>query len=59
LLERVVRTATVTAATPLRFFVVTNQAFRTVLDTDPNMERKLLRALARRLVSMTGDPELQ
>ena len=56
LLERVVRTATVTATTPLRFFVVSDQAFGTVLATDPSIERKLLRTLARRLMSMTGDP---
>jgi CRP-like cAMP-binding protein len=56
LLERVVRTATVTAKTPLRFFVVSDTAFSSVLDTDPSIERKLLRTLARRLVSMTGDP---
>lgn len=58
LLESVVRSATVTAKTPLRFFVVSDQAFRSVLDTDPSIERKVLRALARRLVSMTGDPDV-
>lgn len=58
LLERVVRTATVTAATPLSFFVVSDQAFKSVLDTDPNIERKVLRAVVRRLVSLTGDPNL-
>lgn len=58
LLERVVRTATVTAKTPLRFFVVSDHAFNGVLETDPSIERKVLRALARRLVSMTGDPQL-
>ena len=56
LLEHVVRTATVTAKTPLRFFVVSDNAFGTVLDTNPSVERMVLRALARRLVSMTGDP---
>lgn len=56
LLERVVRTATVTATTPLRFFVVSDSAFSGLLATDPSIERKLLRTLARRLVSMTGDP---
>jgi CRP-like cAMP-binding protein len=56
LLERVVRTATVTATTTLRFFVVTASAFGSVLATDPSIERKLLRTLARRLVSITGDP---
>ncbi len=58
LLERVTRTATVTAATPLRFFVVSDQAFKGVLDTDPSIERKVLRALVRRLVSSTGDSNL-
>lgn len=58
LLERVVRTATVKAKTKLRFFVVSDQAFTGVLDTDPSIERKVLRALARRLVSMTADPQL-
>lgn len=56
LLERVVRTATVTATTPLRFFVVSDSAFSSFVATDPSIERKLLRTLARRLVSMTGDP---
>ena len=56
LLERVVRTATVTATTPLRFFVVSDSAFSSVLAIDPSIERKLLRTLARRLLSMTGDP---
>jgi CRP/FNR family cyclic AMP-dependent transcriptional regulator len=58
LLERVMRTATVTAATPLSFFVVSDQAFKAVLATDPNIERKVLRTLVRRLVSLTGDPNL-
>ena len=56
LLERVVRTATVAAASPLRFIVVSDQAFKAVLDTDPSIERQVLRALVRRLVSMSGDP---
>ena len=58
LLERVQRTATVTAATPLHFFVITDQAFTSVLDTDPTIERTLLRTLARRLVALSGDPTL-
>jgi CRP-like cAMP-binding protein len=55
-LEPVTRTATVTAATPLRFFVVSAQAFTALLDTDRKIERTVLRALVRRLVAMTGDP---
>jgi CRP/FNR family cyclic AMP-dependent transcriptional regulator len=58
LLERVVRTATVSAATPLSFFVISDQAFSAVLDAHPSIERKLLRAMARRLVSMSGDPKM-
>jgi CRP-like cAMP-binding protein len=56
LLERVVRTATVTATTPMRFFVVSDQAFNALLATDPSIERKLLITLARRLVAGFGDP---
>src|SRR5579862_4741114 len=51
LLERVRRTATVTARTPLRFFVISNRTFWSVLDADPAIERRLLHALARRLLS--------
>jgi CRP-like cAMP-binding protein len=58
LLERVVRTATVTAVTPMRFFVVSDWAFNGVLETDPSVEHKVLRALARRLLSITGDPQI-
>lgn len=57
LLERVSRTATVTAATPLRFFVISANAFKAVLDTDPTIEYKLLRALARRVLSTSADPD--
>jgi CRP/FNR family transcriptional regulator, cyclic AMP receptor protein len=59
LLEHVTRTATVTAATALRFFVVSDRAFQSVLQTDPTIERKVMRALARRLVSNSGDPYIQ
>ncbi len=57
MLEPVSRTATVTAASPLRFFIVSDQSFRSVLDTDPGIERKVLPTLARRLLSQTGDPQ--
>ena len=56
LLERVNRTATVTAISTLHFFVISDRAFQAVLDLDPTIERKLLRALARRVVSNSGDP---
>ena len=56
-LEPVKRTATVTAASRLRFFIVSGQAFRSVRETDPAIERRILRTLARRLLSQTGDPQ--
>lgn len=55
LIERVTRTATVTAVTPLRFFVISDRAFESVLDTDPTIERTVLRAMARRLLALSGD----
>jgi len=56
LLERVRRTATVTALTPLSFFVVSAEAFGSLLEADPTIERRLLHALARRLLPASGDP---
>ena len=58
LVEDVPRTATVTAKTPIRFFVLTRQRFLGLLDEQPGIERKVLRALARRLVSGSDDPML-
>jgi CRP/FNR family transcriptional regulator, cyclic AMP receptor protein len=58
ILEDVPRTATVTAKTPLRFFVLTAQSFRSVVDQFPEVERKVLRALARRLVRLSDDPSV-
>ncbi len=58
ILENIRRTATVTAKTPLRFFVLTAQAFRTVVEEHPEVERKVLRALARRLATLSDDPSL-
>lgn len=58
LLERMERTATVTARTPLRFFVVSDSAFRSLLSAHPGIELKVLRALARRVPSMLADPTL-
>lgn len=57
-IEPVRRTATVTAATPLRFFLVSERSFRSLLDTNPGIERKVLRTLARRLAALSGDPTL-
>jgi CRP/FNR family transcriptional regulator, cyclic AMP receptor protein len=58
LLEDIPRTATVTARTPLRFFVLTRRDFRQLIHDNPDVERKVLRALARRLVQVSGDPTL-
>jgi CRP/FNR family transcriptional regulator, cyclic AMP receptor protein len=52
------RTATATAETPVRMFVLTGSDFRVVLDDNPTVERKVLRALARRLAEASGDPTL-
>ena len=50
LIENVRRTATVTAKTPLRFFVLTRQSFWGLIDHHPQVERKILTTLARRLL---------
>jgi CRP-like cAMP-binding protein len=56
LLEDVKRTATVTAKTPLRVFVLTRQDFRRLIDQNPEVERKVLQTLARRVVELSSDP---
>lgn len=43
------RTATVTAAAPLRFFVLTRQSFRSLLEHQPEIEAKVMAALEERL----------
>lgn len=56
LLEHTPRTATVTATSELRFFVLTSQAFWSVLDKQPDVQREVLRALALRQASQVDDP---
>jgi CRP-like cAMP-binding protein len=58
LIEDIPRTATVTAKTPLRFFVLTRGPFLRVLDEQPGIERKVLRALAKRLLSVSDAPDV-
>jgi CRP-like cAMP-binding protein len=55
LVENLPRTATVTAKTPVRFFVLTRRSFLRLLDQQPGVERKVMRALARRLVSASDE----
>jgi CRP/FNR family cyclic AMP-dependent transcriptional regulator len=55
LIEHSRRTATVTAQTPVRFFVLTRRAFSALLDRNPGVERRVLRALAKRVLG-SGDP---
>ena len=43
------RTATVTAATPVRLFVLTRPAFRGLIDNHPDIEEKVLEALEERV----------
>ena len=43
------RTATVTAASPLRFFVLTRQSFRSLLEHQTEIEEKVMAALEERL----------
>jgi CRP-like cAMP-binding protein len=59
LLEGTRRLATVTATTPLRLFVLTDREFRKLLEESPEIELKVLRALAKRVVALTQqDPAL-
>jgi CRP/FNR family cyclic AMP-dependent transcriptional regulator len=52
LVEHTRRLATVTAKTPLSFFVLAEREFHTLMDDNPRIERKVLRALARRLLTL-------
>ncbi|MCZ7588284.1 MAG: cyclic nucleotide-binding domain-containing protein [Gaiella sp.] len=52
------RTATVTATTTLRCFILTGRDFRQVLDENRPVERKVMQALAERVLSTAADPTL-
>jgi CRP-like cAMP-binding protein len=56
LLEPTPRMATVTAKTPLHCFVLTRKDFRRLVEENASVERKVMRALARRVVALSGDP---
>ena len=47
------RTATVKATTPLRCFILTQSDFRRVLDENPGVQLKVMKALAERLAADT------
>jgi CRP-like cAMP-binding protein len=53
LLTTTTRTATVTATTPLRCFILTQADFRRVLDENPGVQLKVMKALAERLAADT------
>ena len=53
LVSREPRTATVTTTSPARALVVTDRAFRALLDRVPEIQVKVLEALATRLAPST------
>ena len=53
LVHRAPRTATVTATSPLRALVITERNFRRLLEEQPEIQRKVVLALAERLVPTT------
>jgi CRP/FNR family transcriptional regulator, cyclic AMP receptor protein len=57
LVEHTPRLATVTAKTPLSFFVLGGREFHKLMDDNPRIERKVLQALARRLLALVQADE--
>lgn len=56
LVEHRPRTATVTATSLLRFFVLTSQSFLGLLEHQPEIQREVLLALVRRVAGESPDP---
>lgn len=54
LVEDTPRTATVTATTPVRTLVITDRAFKRLLEKQPEIQRKVLVALAQRVKPALG-----
>ena len=54
LVEDTPRTATVTATTPVRVLVITDRAFKRLLEKQPEIQRKVLVALAQRVKPALG-----
>ena len=57
LIEHTQRMATVKARTDLRVFVLAEREFHQLLDDNPRIERKVLKALARRLLALVQDKQ--
>jgi CRP-like cAMP-binding protein len=53
LISRTPRTATVVARSPVRALVITDRAFRTLLERMPDLQPKVMQALAERLNATT------
>lgn len=56
LLDQEPRSATVTAATPMKLYVLDARRFSTLLDKHPAVARKILRGLAQRLRAIEQAP---
>ena len=54
LVEDTPRTATVTATTPVRVLVITDRSFKRLLEKQPEIQRKVLVALAERVKPALG-----
>ena len=53
LVSKVPRTATVTSTTPIRALVITDRDFRTLMERQPQIQTKVLEALAERVAGLT------